>query len=79
MSDPNSTLGHWIMKVLRPSLSDSDFERPTSSKDKPFTYKDLVSISKDAVFVKKSKDKSKLLYSLEFAPLDSYEDFISEF
>ena len=79
MSDPNSTLGHWIMKVLRPSLSDSDFECPTSSKDKPFTYKDLVSISKDAVIVKKSKDKSKPLYSLEFAPLDSYEDFISEF
>lgn len=78
MSDPNSTLGHWIMKVLRPSLADSDFERLASSKDKPFTYKDLVSIGKDAVIVRKSKDKSKSLYSLEFAPLDSYEDFISE-
>ena len=78
MSDPNTTLGHWIMKVLRPSLVDSDFERPTNSKDKPFTYKDLVSIGKDSVLVRKSKDKSKALYSLEFAPLDSYEDFISE-
>ena len=78
MSDPNTTLGHWIMKVLKPSLTDSDFERPASSKDKPFTYKDLVSIGKDAVIVRKSKDKSKSLYSLEFAPLDSYEDFISE-
>ena len=78
MSDPNSTLGHWIMKVLRPSLTDSDFERLASSKDKPFTYKDLVSIGKDAVIVRKPKDKSKSMYSLEFAPLDSYEDFISE-
>ena len=79
MSDPNTTLGHWIIKVLRPSLVDSDFERPVSSKDKPFTYNDLVSIGKDAVIVKKSKYKSNPLYTLEFAPLDSYEDFISEF
>lgn len=79
MSDPNITLGHWIMKVLRPTLIDSDFERLASSKDKPFTYKDLVSIGKDAVIVKKSRVKSKPLYNLEFAPLDSYEDFISEF
>jgi hypothetical protein len=78
MSDPNTDLGHWIMKVLRPSLIDSDFNRPTISKDKPFTYKDLVSIGKDSVLVKKTKDKSKALFSLEFAPLDSYEDFIAE-
>lgn len=78
MSDPNTTLGHWIMKVLRPSLIDSDFKRPTNSKDKPFTYKDLVSIGKDSVLVKKTRDKSKTLFSLEFAPLDSYEDFIAE-
>lgn len=78
MSDPNTTLGHWIMKVLRPSLVDADFERPTSAKDKPFTYKDLISIGKDSVIVRKSKDLSKARYSLEFAPLDSYEEFISE-
>ena len=79
MSDPNTTLGHWIMKVLRPSLVDSDFERPPLAKDKPFTYKDLVSIGKDSVLVRKSRVKSKTRYSIEFAPLDSYEDFISGF
>ena len=78
MSDPNTDLGHWIMKVLRPSLVDSDFKRHPNSKDKLFTYKDLVSIGKDSVLVKKLKDKSKVLFSLEFAPLDSYEDFIAE-
>jgi len=78
MSDPNTDLGHWIMKVLRPSLIDSDFERHPNSKDKLFTYKDLVSIGKDSVLVKKSKDKSKVLFSLEFTPLDSYEDFVAE-
>ena len=78
MSDPNTTLGHWIMKVLRPSLVDSDFERPTNSNDKPFTYTDFLSIGKDSVYVRKSINKSKTLYSIEFAPLDSYEDFISE-
>jgi len=50
MSDPNTTLVHWMMKVLRPTLTDSDFERPASSKDQPFTFKDLVSIRKDAIF-----------------------------
>lgn len=80
MSDPNTTLGHWMMKVLRPTLtdSDSDFERPASSKDKPFTFQDLISIGKDADIDKKSKDKLKSFYGLGFALLDSYEDFIAE-
>lgn len=78
MSDPNTTHVHWMMKVLRPTLTDSDFERPASSKDQPFTFKDVFQFVKMPLFVKKSKDKSKSFYSLEFAPLDSYEDFIAE-
>ena len=79
MSDPNTTLGHWIMKVIRPALQDSDFLRPTTKKDKPFTYADLISIGKDAVVVKKITENTGVSYSLEFAQLDSYEDFIAEF
>jgi hypothetical protein len=79
MSDPNTTLGHWIMKVIRPTLQDADFLRPTTRKDKPFTYADLISIGKDSVVVKKITENTGVSYSLEFAPLDSYEDFIAEF
>ena len=79
MSNPNTTLGNWIIKVLKPNLTDSDFERPTSSTDTPITYRDLVSIGKDSVLVKKVKYGSKTVYHVEFAPLDSYEDFISQF
>lgn len=79
MSNPNTTLGNWIIKVLKPNLTDSDFERPTSSTDRPISYRDLVSIGKDSVLVKKFKNGSKTVYSVEFAPLDSYEDFISQF
>lgn len=79
MSDPNTTLGHWIMKVLRPSLSDADFQRFTTPKDKPITYTDLVVVEKDSIKVKKLHGGKKITYSLEFAPLDSYEAFIAEF
>lgn len=79
MSNPNTTLGNWIIKVLKPSLTDSDFERPTSSADRPITYRDLVSIGKDSVLVKRSKYGSKTVYRVEFAPLDSYEEFLTQF
>lgn len=79
MSDPNTTLGHWIIKVLRPSVVDADFDRPTTSKDKPLSYSDLVAVEKDSVMVRKSKVGQKVTYSLEFATLDSYEAFLSEF
>ena len=67
------------MKVIRPTLQDAVFLRPATKKDKPFTYADLISIGKDSVVVKKVIENAKVSYSLEFAPLDSYEDFIAEF
>jgi hypothetical protein len=67
------------MKVIRPTLQDADFLRPATKKDKPFTYADLISICKDSVVVKKFNQGAKVSYSLEFAQLDSYEDFIAEF
>lgn len=79
MSDPNTVLGNWIMKVLRPSLKDSDFLRAPNSGDKPFGYRDLLAIGKDSVIVRKSIDKSITNFSLEFAPLGSYEEFVNDF
>ena len=79
MSDPNTVLGNWIMKVLRPSLKDSDFLRVPNSEDKPFGFSDLLAIGKDSVIVRKTIDKSISNFSLEFAPIGSYEEFINDF
>lgn len=79
MSDPNTVLGNWIMKVLRPSLKDSDFLRVPNTTDKPFVFNDLLAIGKDSVIVRKTIDKSIANFSLEFAPLGSYEEFVNDF
>jgi hypothetical protein len=79
MSDPNTVLGNWIMKVLRPSLKDSDFLRAPNSTDMPFVYSDLLAVGKDSVIVRKTIDKSISNFSLEFAPLGSYEEFVNDF
>ncbi len=78
MSDPNTVLGNWIMKVLRPSLKDSDFSRAPIAADKPFGYNDLMAIGKDSVIVRKKIVKSITSFSLEFAPLGSYEEFVND-
>jgi hypothetical protein len=79
MSDPNTVLGNWIMKVLRPILKDHDFLRAPTSVDKPFVYNDLLAIGKDSVIVKKTTVNSISNYSLEFAPIGRYEEFVGEF
>lgn len=79
MSDPNTVLGNWIMKVLRPSLKDPDFLRAPTSVDKPFVYNDLLAIGKDSVIVKKTVVDSISNYSLEFAPIGRYEEFVGDF
>jgi hypothetical protein len=79
MSDPNTVLGNWIMKVLRPSLRDPDFLRAPTSADKPFVYDDLLAIGKDSVIIKKTIANSATNYSLEFAPIGRYEEFIGDF
>lgn len=76
MSSPNVTLGHWILKVIDPTLQDADFQREPRRKN-PFSYSDLLSIGKDAISVRRVKNTMGVSYSLEFAPLDSYEEFIS--
>ncbi len=78
MSDPNTLLGNWIMKVLRPSLRDLDFSRQPSQADKPFSYRDLNAIGKDSVIVRKSFNKSITSFSIEFAGIGVYEEFISD-
>ena len=76
MSTPNVTLGHWILKVIDPTLQEVDFQREPRRRN-PFSYSDLLSIGKDAVSVRRVKGKMGVSYHLEFAPLDSYEDFIA--
>ena len=71
-------LGNWIIKVLRPSLRDLDFLRKPSQADKPFRYRDLIAIGKDSVVVRKNIDNSVTSFSVEFAGIGVYEEFISE-
>jgi hypothetical protein len=78
MSDPNTVLGKWIMRVLRPGLSDADFSRFPSNTDKPFKYQELDAIGKDSVIVKKRRDKSATSYLVEFAGVGRYEEFIND-
>ena len=76
MSAPNVTLGHWILKVIDPTLRDADFQREPR-RENPFTYSDLLSIGKDAISVRRVKSEVGVSYNLEFAPLDSYEEFVT--
>jgi hypothetical protein len=78
MSDPNTDLGNWIMRVLRPALSDADFSRFPTKTDKPFSYRELDAIGKDSVVVRKRRDKSVTSFSVEFAGVGRYEEFISD-
>lgn len=78
MSDPNTVLGNWIMRVLRPGLSDADFSRFPSKSDKPFSYRELNAIGKDSVVVRKRRDKSAASFLVEFAGVGRYEEFISD-
>lgn len=73
MSNPNEVLCEWLFSTI-----DGSFENAKKRLDKndPYTYKDLVSIGKDSVKISKTPDGPSD-YKLEFAGLDSFEDFIS--
>jgi hypothetical protein len=44
----------------------------------PYTYNDLAKVGKDCVKVSKNVENGKTIYSIEFADVDSYEDFLEE-
>jgi hypothetical protein len=77
MTDPNKELGIWLFSVLDPKIPVSAFSLE-SSRDRPFTYDDLVAVGKDSVIVRKNGMGTKATYSIEFASLYSYEEFIAE-
>ena len=76
MTDPNNELGIWLVSVLDPSIPISDFSLPPK-REQPFSYDDLIAIGKDSVKVKKIGTGSAISYAIEFAALDSYEEFIA--
>jgi hypothetical protein len=75
MTSPNFELGKWLSSVIDPSIPNEAFNRPVDGRA-PFTYTDLVKIGKDSVAITKSNENGESVYSINFSPLGSYEDFI---
>lgn len=76
MTQRNVELGRWILSVIDPLLTPLDFEIPPKNK-KPYTYDDLLSIGADSVRIRKKKADDGLKYSIEFARIGAYEEFIN--
>jgi len=72
MTNPNDVLCRWLYKVIDPNATEKELQRRLRTRV-PFTYYDLERVGKDSVIVRKKDDKN---YSIEFAPIDSYELFI---
>lgn len=77
MTDPNRALGFWILSVLDPSMSPSDFDKPPQ-RLRHFDYDDLLAIGKDSVRVTKTASGTSMTLSIEFAEIGAYEDFIED-
>jgi hypothetical protein len=75
MTETNVELGRWLISVIDPSVRPRDFDTEPSGK-RPYTYEDLVVIGSDCVVVRRSKNGGRRRYSIEFAPLGSYEEFL---
>ena len=78
MTTPNRHLGTWLIGVLRPGIEKWVFEEAPSGIT-PITYKDLLRIQKDSVRVIKQREGGSEKFSIEFSPVGSYEEFISDF
>lgn len=72
MADPNTDLLEWLFSVI-----DGDMKTAESRLEgkRPYTYDDLLSIGKDCVMLR-MVDKSDRTYSVEFAEIGAYEDFL---
>ena len=75
MTSPNFELGKWLTSVIDPTIPTEAFNRPVVGRA-PFTYSDLVKIGKDSVTITKSNEKGESVYSINFSPIGSYEDFL---
>ena len=72
MTNPNDLLCEWLYRVIDPEYSEKEWEKRFAEK-RPFTYSDLERIGKDSVKVRKLDEGH---YSIEFAGIDSYDNFI---
>ena len=74
MTESNIELGRWLITVIDPSVSPSDFGKPPTRRHRPYTYRDLLAIGSDSVIVRRN---GKGDYSVEFGPLGAYQEFES--
>lgn len=77
MTSPNYILGEWLIGVLRPSIGVEKFAVPPMDIS-PITYDDFVKIGKDSVHILKQLTDGQLTYRVQFAALESFEEFISK-
>jgi hypothetical protein len=77
MTRPNYVLGEWLIGVLRPSIGVEMFVVPPMDIS-PINYDDFVKIGKDSVHIVKQLIDGQLTYQIQFAPLESFEEFISK-
>jgi hypothetical protein len=78
MTQRNVELGRWLVSVIDPTVPSSAFDAPPGPQRRPFSRRDLVAIGSDAVLVRKEREAGSSVYSIEFAPLGSYEEFEAE-
>lgn len=78
MTNPNYLLGSWLIGVMRPMTQSWQFEE-SSEGFAPITYEDLFRIQKDSVRILKQRVDGVEKFAIEFSPLGSFEDFISQF
>lgn len=67
MSNPNKALGHWLLRDVL-GLEENEL----------LTYKKFEILGVDSVVIEKIEDED-LVYRINFAFIDSYEDFINKF
>ncbi len=72
MTEHNVELGRWLLSVIDPSTSSSDFDKPPRHDQKPYSYADLVAINCDSVQISRIKSGH---YSIQFAPIGSFHIF----
>jgi len=77
MTESNVELGRWLISVVDPTVSEKDFEKSLTTRD-PYSYEDLLEIGADSVFVRRTKDGGQHRYSIEFAYIGAYEEFIEQ-
>ena len=70
MTNPNDVLCKWLYRVIDPEFTETMFDSPP--RRKPYSYKDLANVGRDAVRIVKLDDNN---FELFFSPLGSFEDF----